>query len=179
MKHLLSVDPGTNCLGWARWREGVLVACGFISTDAKQQRSQKFSDIRYRIAVTPAFHPEKHRWEERRDLHEAVHAICEYPIKYEKDKVDPNDLIAVAAVAGMAVAYANTMQYVLPGDWKGQTPKPKKKSDGPYIIAERVKRTLSREELSLVDPDSPFDVWDALGIGLWKLGRKYKGESLL
>jgi hypothetical protein len=77
-----------------------------------------------------------------------------------------DDLIKLALRAGEFGGYCHaagaSVEYVKPSRWKGTTPK--------KICHERVRAELSRAELSLLVGRS-IDCWDAVGIGLWDLGR--------
>ncbi len=98
--------------------------------------------------------------------------VIELPQVYQhgRSKGDPNDLIRVAfyagAVAGALGYFGGLLTGKLltptPGDWKGQVPK--------AIHHERIRRVLSTKELGLVSRVD-HNVMDAVGLGLWALGR--------
>lgn len=86
-------------------------------------------------------------------------------------KGDPNDLILLAVLCG-AIAHDQLVSdarvtLVKPEEWKGQTPKD--------ITTERAKSRLSPSEIARVQLPSAaglaHNVWDAIGIGLWAIGR--------
>jgi hypothetical protein len=105
--------------------------------------------------------------------------IVELPQVYTRDKSkgDPNDLIAVAAVAGAIMdRYASLARvghklYVLPGEWKGGVPKTTKSGQNP--IKNRCQVDLRPQELGNIALPTAMslqhNVWDAVGIGLWYL----------
>jgi hypothetical protein len=57
---------------------------------------------------------------------------------------------------------------VLPNKWKGNLPK--------KICKDRCKAVLTPEELARVKTED-HNVWDAIGIGLWYLGRLKKNGA--
>lgn len=84
-----------------------------------------------------------------------------------------NDLITVSMMAGRVTGlfsgWASAKSY-LPRDWKGQVPKD--------IMVKRVEKVISKEELKRVDwpsADKRHNVWDAISIGLFRVGRTMKG----
>jgi hypothetical protein len=80
---------------------------------------------------------------------------------------DPNDLISVARAVGQweqeAARQGAQTCLVRPREWKGQTPK--------AIHGQRTRERLSSLEAVLVPPGTRHDVIDAIGLGLWYLGR--------
>lgn len=106
--------------------------------------------------------------------------VIELPQVYgvDKSKVDPNDLIAVAAVAGgIMETYARLSNVkhkllVLPAEWKGQTKK--------VVTKNRCLADLRRRELENVmlvkSAKQNENIYDAIGIGLWYL-KKHKLRS--
>lgn len=106
--------------------------------------------------------------------------IVELPQVYTRDKSkgDPNDLIAVAAVAGAImdhyIRYSTSetdKQLVLPFAWKGNVPKETKSKQNP--IKNRCVADLVPQEMgNVVLPKAvkiQHNVWDAVGLGLWYL----------
>ena len=86
-------------------------------------------------------------------------------------KADPDDLIKLAILCG-AIAHAfsergTTVMFVKPDAWKGQAPKD--------ITTARAVARLSDAEMARVQLPSAaslqHNVWDAVGIGLWAVGR--------
>ncbi len=99
-------------------------------------------------------------------------AVIELPQVYPKSKVDPNDLIVLAASAGrarQAIGWSKS-RFVLPRVWKGTLAK------GTMCV--RIVEMLTDEERRVYFdardrlPEEAWDnVADAIGIGLHKLGR--------
>ncbi|WP_141592263.1 hypothetical protein [Myxococcus sp. AB056] len=88
-----------------------------------------------------------------------------------KSKGDPNDLIELAGVVGRVVGElsATSERSFLPREWKGTL-------DGDVMV-ERIKARLGerpQEHLRVQLPraqDKHHNVWDAVGIGLYVVGR--------
>lgn len=164
MTSLLAIDPGKKLCGWAffaGWRRLELSACGLSAPDwVISELHDTFGGARL----------------------DDYGLIAELPRTYDgrARKGDANDLIAVAFAAGLVIGDSKQTKYVTvsPSDWKGNVPKPKRASD-PYIIEERCRAILRPRELAVV-PDlarsKAHNVWDAVGIGLWHLGRLHIGR---
>lgn len=107
------------------------------------------------------------------------HLVIEKPEIYPTMKIDANDLITLAILAGRVIerVRAQETREVLPKEWKGQVPKPKHKGEM-YIIERRIRGILTMKELkiyetgmSLCAPGQRHNVTDGVGIGLSHLGR--------
>lgn len=102
-------------------------------------------------------------------VHHADCVIIEIPQVYPAHPVPPNDLITLAFLAGRYAGCATCeVSTVFPHQWKGNLPK--------NICAARVRSLLLPEERRVVDAcDAPakqlHNVMDAIGIGLFALGR--------
>lgn len=108
--------------------------------------------------------------------------LVEIPRSYPqpKSKADPNDLIRTGIRAGefkTLFRYTMELEEVEPRRWKGNVPKPEKASE-PYLIEEWVVSRLDEEELCLLYQSKSararglnHNVIDAIGMGLWRLGR--------
>lgn len=109
-------------------------------------------------------------WEKSAVSHEDV-LIVEHPRIYPgmPDK-DLNDLLDVVAVgAAVAAPFMRELVTVYPSEWKGTV----KKS----VMLERIRKALSAEELArceFTNKSDDEDLLDAVGIGLWRLGRLNK-----
>jgi hypothetical protein len=151
---LWSVDPGKRGIGLAGWVNGKLVSAKYAGGSRSGEDAVCWA----------AFNGV-----------EGDELAIEFPQVYGGPRnEDPNDLLQLAAVVGAISSRFNHVAVYRPRQWKGQVPKPKKRSE-PYIIAERCKRRLSPDELAAVeipgDTKLSWDVWDAVGIGLKHLGR--------
>jgi hypothetical protein len=150
--NLLTIDPGAD-QGWGLFENGLLYTCGLGDPWA--------------------------------GLYTLVHGrpdllVIECPQVYPRSKkrVDPNRLIVLARRVGRAEDRAELLripvELVFPRAWKGTV-------DGDVMI-ERIRSRLSAAELALVDgalgpkgkpvaKGKLHNVIDAVGLGLWKLGR--------
>jgi hypothetical protein len=148
---LIAIDPGKHHLAWAKFLEGRLVACGLAEGEPRE-----LADVLEEIGA---------RGE----------AVIEVPRVYpsRRWRGDPNDLIDVALTAGVAAGVlcrlGTKIEYVRPGTWKKNVPK--------RIHNDRVRSALDDHERLLfetcgVAAFKRHNVLDAIGLGLWRLGRK-------
>lgn len=92
--------------------------------------------------------------------------VAELPTHYSQSLVDPNDLIKLAYRLGRVVGCLRprAVRLVEPRTWKKNVPKP--------IHHKRISRELQpRELLGAPKLGANPDAWDAIGLGLWHLGR--------
>lgn len=149
MTDLLCIDPG-NTTGWAWFVNGKLYWSNYAEYDFILEHPPGCA-LREVVIEKPQWRP------------------------HEK-KIDVNDLIKLAIMVGelkrhyeLTGKLLNTkVELVVPTTWKGSVPK--------EIHNERVLKHLTVEELARVPlrpraktPDN--NCVDAVGIGLWKLGR--------
>lgn len=176
---LLAVDPAINNPGAALFRGGVLVSAERVKIDAEAKELPI-------LARATRVGADIVRWAMARNA-EPKFLVVEFPQIYRathqraaKQGADPNDLLALAAVAG---AIAGILQIALvprdiavevldrtPAEWAGQLPKAK--NNATALDSPRARRILSRltdDELAIV-PRS-HDALDAIGLGLEVLGR--------
>lgn len=139
-----SIDPGVKRVGFAVWEDSRLKQAGICE-------------------------PTLQDW--MRGLDEIV---IEKPQVYvaARSKGDPNDLVELALVVGWMAGIAWMADnaaaiYYKPSEWKGQLPK--------QVCHDRViKALMDREREAIVLPPNKrhaLDVLDAIGIGLYHLGR--------
>lgn len=146
---LLSVDPGVVHLGWAAWRDGVLVDCGLSTAKAKVLGIRV---MEHRLHL---------------DHYYPCRVVCERMVTRGKFSIiDAQDLIDVNLVAGCLGTH-----FFTPSEWKGNVPRD--------VEQRRTKAALSAEELALLEAIKPkskaHNVWSAVGIGLSDLGRAHRG----
>jgi hypothetical protein len=168
MKYVCSIDPGRTATGWALFRDSRLVACG-------KDSAETLLDGHKLRTIVPSYSV----------------VVIERPIIYpngkKNDKPD-NDILQLGILAGEYRGYCRMLQcsteYVLPKSWKGTIGKPKNKNET-YIIEERVLKVLDEAERKLVYSTKStrakkldHNTIDGIGIGLWAVGRKYRGEVL-
>lgn len=182
MSYLLSVDPGLRKSGAALWHDGELLAAKLIESKSEAKEIPILVEMMTRLICSiGAPHPDG-----QRGLlglaRDGLQLVCERPRTYSgrAGRGDANDLIAVALVVGALLGRLSCPTALpLPEEWKGGIPKPKTKveylRDG-YPVEERVRAKLSPVEAARVewprDWRKKMDVSDALGIGLYALGRK-------
>lgn len=94
-----------------------------------------------------------------------MHVVCEMPQKYRGSIADMQSLLKLAFTAGYLVSSTqpSSLRLVLPREWKGQRPKT---ADNHYS-----QRLLGEHERALLD-GADHNVLDAVGLGLWALGRR-------
>lgn len=105
--------------------------------------------------------------------------VIEKPQVYRatRSKGDPNDLIDLAILVGRYVERCNgDVTLVTPAEWKGQVPK--------HIHARRIldaltdgERRVATVESAKLSKSSRHNMIDAIGLGLWKLGRLTRGGA--
>lgn len=143
MTCLVAIDPGKTP-GWALFRKKALVRCG-----------------------------RKGLLEALVGLDDVKAAVIEKPVAYPQDKTRVNDLITLAINVGEWKAFCEdrgmVVELVEPRRWKGSVPK--------AIHNQRVLGALTEEELKLLPKrprakDYDHNMVDAVGLGLWKLGRR-------
>ena len=164
---LLTIDPGLTCCGWAFWNRGVLVKCGLSRTQEVEldRRVQAHGEeIMEEIQDTP--HP----------LILVIEKPEVYPQRFMKG--DPNDLIDLAVVVGGIVAQVSASldtQLILPKTWKGQVPddvlQPRTLAKLRDLEVAAVKNPVPLGKPRTVPPSLKHNMMDAVGIGLWALGR--------
>ena len=155
---LISIDPGVHGCGVAIWIDSKLQAAGY----AAERRGLRTTAEAVRLFVSQNCSPRVER------------LVVEVPQVYRpsEQKGDQKDLIDLTFVAGQVagilenVTRCSTLT-VQPREWKGQAPKPVSR-------ARSIAALDADEENAVVLPRSrkkQLDVWDAVGIGLWRLGR--------
>ena len=149
MSQLVTFDPAARHAGWAAFREGRLASCGL-------EREDPLSAGLEELAGTLSVH----------------RLVVEVPQVYQQRgwKGDPNDLIEVALTAGrIAQAFDQApAEFVRPHAWKGSVPKD--------VMLLRITESLDGAEQNVlhaakVPASMKHNVIDAVGLGLWALGR--------
>lgn len=153
--NLIAIDPGRTT-GWAIFVDGGLRRAG--TRDSK--------DPNYFREDTPWDHMPLG------GLLTLDCVLVEVPRWYPRDHKDVNDLIDLAVLVGELKRFYESQDFkvelVWPRTWKGNVKK--------EIMTERILSRLKPDELALVPlrpraktPD--HNTVDAIGLGLWKLGR--------
>lgn len=150
--NLLAFDPGKTT-GWALYIAGKLALAGTVHP---YERGGLWAALDY-VETNSA------------DL-----VVIEQPRWYPREReVDYNDVLDLAVLVGELKGYfggdaCRKIELVAPRTWKGSVPKP--------IHNRRVLAKLTAEELAVL-PKRPraktldSNMVDAIGIGLWRLGR--------
>jgi len=152
VNRLVAIDPGKDRIGYSLWDEGVLVEAAWLA----------FDDLPAIVGV------ERVVMERPRARHpnETPGGVCGY------------QAIVDIGISGALWAgkLGGAFETVFPDEWKGGTSKAKTKV---YVIEQRAKAILKPDERVRVELPSAaskqHNVWDAVGIGLYALGRAGRG----
>jgi hypothetical protein len=160
----LSIDPGVHSMAWAFFDNKVLNSCDLIRV-----RNLKDLIAHTLCLIDTIVDPD--------DPTRELGLVIEKPQAFRGSKEDHNDLISLGVSIGAIIgAISSSMDedklkvhIVLPREWKGQRPKG---VDNVYT-----RRLLTEDEVEIIDdcnaPKSLMhNVIDAVGIGLWRLGRR-------
>ena len=165
--YLITIDPGLRGLGLAVFEKQTLVKACYVKNEAEGRG--------YAAHVELAKGTQSNlRWAACGELYRS-NLLVEMPRVYPvMPKTDLNDLLDLSGVGGAVAAklsssYGCAVEHVFPSDWKGQLEK--------QAMVARIKGKLSEAERAVVEPAASslmHNVYDAIGIGLWKLGRLNK-----
>lgn len=157
--NLLAIDPGLVGTGWAVWqgKDHTPIACGVING------------------------PRDVEWQERVDVivsaildiiyqYDVLVIVCEQMEMYEtaassmswKTGDLQRTVFLIGSISGATRRKIQRMVLTPPREWKGQLPK--------SVTIYRVKKTLGADVCRRLNIKT--HAWDAVGIGLWFLGRK-------
>jgi hypothetical protein len=181
---LIAVDNSITSPGVAVFVDGLLTASGYL----RQPEYQKDLNIADRVLAVATHVIE---WAIDKTS-EPYHLVWEWPQIYTaaKSKGNPNDLLGVIAV-GAAISgilgmgcrsrgVALDVRAYKPAEWIGQLPKC---TQGRPTESPRAQRILARlDPLELDAVTAQHDAIDAIGLGLFRLGRlnpehKYPGAD--
>lgn len=161
MTTLLAVDPGLRYPAAAWFVDGVLVKATRVKVkvDTSEQIAKRCRDVALAIA----------HW-----CPESPSSLCvEWPQIYTQDKSkgDPNNLVPLAGVGACLTGLFpdSSILSPKPKDWTGNVPKTDEGDPWDSPRGQRVWERLSPSERLCVVPS--HDAIDAVGIGLWALGR--------
>jgi len=154
---LLAIDPGRST-GWALFRDGTLYRAGTVSApDARCTSTRTAAILRGVIAAVP--------WGEGGFPADLV-AVEEMEYRPGTAGSNPGDLLGVQAIAGVCTALGSEFRFVTARTWKGSVPK--------AVSDARTKAALSGDEVLLFVRAGSDHARDAVGIGLYVLGRLRK-----
>ena len=165
---LLAIDPSVNSPGVALFDGDVLIAAD-RATAPKEWSKLGDGDRWLRVARSIVL------WADTACAQRIRIVVFERPQWYQraKSKGDPNQLAGLAGVAGAVTGILGphfpTVLSPTPAEWIGQLPKATRGSAKKSPRAARILSRLGENELKLV-PDQ-HDALDAVGLGLWALGR--------
>lgn len=169
---LIAIDPGVHSMAIAVFGDGGVLldawneAAPMYSTDAFSELLQGWGSPSVRLINRLQSHV---RLERNR-------VVGERQVVYPGAKglkTNPNDLLDLAMCAGafygaLCVDMVATLTVVEPAEWKAQVPKD--------ITRKRIEGLLSHSEpLNIKKGGEMHNVYDAIGIGLFALGRAKKG----
>jgi hypothetical protein len=173
---LIAIDPGVHSMAIAVFEDGGALL------DAWNQDDPPF----FKTSVQRSVAEQVERWGapslrlvNRLQSHvrlESNRIVCERQVVYPGAKglkTNPNDLLDLAMCAGafssaLCVDMHATLTLVEPAEWKAQVPKD--------VTRKRIEALLMGKELNVVKKGGEMhNVWDAIGIGLFALGRAKKG----
>jgi len=153
---LLAIDPGLNSMGWAYWNRlpNVLpTEVGLLHAPRKMSLTERALWLAWRL-------------DEYLDLCRGagIHVVCEYPAYHGPTAMRgwvTGDLQKLTFLVGVLAGYFESSEFepVTPNTWKGQLPK------------DVVIRRLQKKFGPGATQEWEKDVWDAVGIGLWRLGQ--------
>lgn len=154
---ILAIDPGSTCAGWSTWRQRLpdekwcLYSCGLL-------RWKSHAEL---VTTTTRLVADVGSMVER--------VVVELPQVYSQRhwKGDPNDLIGVAATAGVIVGVLGfyEVEWVKPHSWKGNVPK---QVHNARVLAALDDRRAAFDAVRTSVPSSLLhNVIDAIGLGAW------------
>lgn len=160
---IMSIDPGLEYFAAAFWLHGNLIKADFYeaeSTNAELAQRALYTGNLFEATLKQS------------PLDAVSLVVFECPVIYPKSKAPPTDIMALYG-AVVAMASICTKRYILsrfvePRKWKGNVPK--------EVFGKRIEAKLMDKERKLAQLDrfpktKRHDVVDAIGIGLWHLGR--------
>ena len=160
---LMAIDPGLNSMGWAYWQSN--------PSDNPPHRVGLIKAPR-KLELAPRALWVAHELERQMSkLGRMGGGISQYETDFVSEFPAwhgiqlgwaAGDLQRLVFLVGVLAGYfkdAHSFTPVTPGEWKGQLPK------------SVVTRRLIKRFGSGATQDWEKDVWDAVGIGLWKMGK--------
>ena|SRR3990167_2051606 len=166
---LIAIDPGLNSMGWAYWKRTVVISGtrrvvqlggqGNIPTRTgllKAPRSLELTDRARWLA-----HALAGELRVEMTLFE-FEMVSEFPAWHGGSLGwAAGDLQKLVFLVGVLAGYFSQNRFtpVTPGEWKGQLPK--------AVVIRRLQKRFGPGATQ----EWEKDIWDAVGIGLWKLGK--------
>lgn len=155
-QRLLAVDPGIRGCGVAVFDGATLVWAGYVPNPLTTGDGlEEVRRVGYAV-LAAAYLRGSPPWR----------VVVERPQVYFGTKSNPNHLLNLTAIAGVIVGRGQGLEsvdWVLPRVWKGNVSKEETET--------LVQQVLGPNELARVTRVESHDAWDAIGIGLYDLGR--------
>lgn len=172
-RHLVAVDPGKHHAGLAIFDldRNQLAYATTLRPGERYAPERTASAVLARVGTFRSVHSERNalRWvvEDQVDYRD-------HPGRSE-DLDALRDVVRALRVGAMGVGYVAAWVSVRPSVWKGQVPKQVHHARLAALLeeGERVRAPGGRRGDS---GDAP-DTWDAIGLGLWALGRAGRGGT--
>lgn len=168
---LISIDPGLNSMGWAYWRGGRVHDIITRNVDRPPTKVGLINAPRKMELRDRSLWIARELERETRTLgnmggpisiSECV-IVSEFPewmgIQLGWSAGDLQKLVFLVGVLAGYFSKAQGFVEVKPGEWKGQLPK--------SVVIKRLRKKFG----SAAVQDWEKDVWDAVGIGMWAMGR--------
>lgn len=165
---LIAIDPGLRGCGLAVFKSGILYRAEYVRNHDEKNRGP----VAHMVMAECVAHAAQ-------DCvgydTTPTHITVEFPQIYSgpQKAIDPNDLLDVAGVASACMAtvaawlsiHDADCRWTLPAGWKGNIKK--------EIMTNRISASLTPAERGLIVSAGAKDhnTLDAVGIGLWQLGR--------
>ena len=171
---LIAIDPGVHSMAVAVFESGGLL----LEAWNEESKSVFLTNVKLSVAE------QVERWgsPSLRLINRLQRAGMNSPIYSERQvsyagvkgmKIDPNDLIDLSMCTGaftgaLCVEMSSTLTLVEPAEWKAQVPKD--------VTRRRIEALLTPSEKEGIKKGGEMhNVYDAIGIGLFALGRAKKG----
>lgn len=160
-EYILAVDPGLRGCGFAHFVDGELKHAAYVVSPERTARGGRaWAAMAGEIAKCAL------EW-----IQPDTTLVVEYPVQYERSGGARDDISELTGVCGAIVGALTWCHGGIgiytprPADWKGQTPK--------VVHQKRIWSKLSDDEACRVVDDGAMthNTVDAVGIGLWYLGR--------
>jgi hypothetical protein len=163
---LLSIDPGLTGTGWAYWLHGELKEVGVLKAGGKRDWWLRAADLAEQITEL---------CEEREvGANRSVSVIAEFTEYHAAATSNmgwrTGDLQRLTFLCGIIAGAILPRSYtpITTSGWKGQLPKDVAAKRVEKIVGARRCRHLGLPEIKR---RSDTHAWDAVGIGLWALGK--------
>lgn len=152
---LIAIDPDVKLSGWAYYEDAKLIQCGVTHNNSNPV-----------------------------GLFELDLAIVEcpqvYPKSQTKRRIDPNDLVKIAACGGQLAGrlHAQVVEYVLPRSWKGSEPKDinhQRMRDRFADAGDWDSLMALKQAESLLSMEQALEAFDAASLGQWRARRALQG----